>query len=68
MRPRGLPRMLASEYVGCSPRKFDDMVADGAMPTARLIGTKKVWDVYELDEKFGELPHVEDLGNDWDEG
>lgn len=65
MTPRGLSRPTAAEYVGCSPRKFDQMIQDGLMPAPRLIGTKKVWDRVELDEAFEELPHdVEE--NPWD--
>ena len=62
---RGLSRSCAAEYVGCSPRKFDQMIQDGLMPAPRLIGTKKIWDRVELDEAFEELPReLED--NDWD--
>lgn len=57
--PRGLARMFAAEYVGCSPRMFDNMVKDGTMPSPRLIGTKKIWDRYELDEYFEGLPRPE---------
>ncbi len=68
MNPRGLPRIAASEYVGCSPRKFDTMVADGNMPQPRLIGAKKVWDRVELDEFFEALPRAgEEEINEWDE-
>ena len=68
MNPRGLSRIPASEYVGCSPRKFDTMVADGDMPQPRLIGTKKVWDRLELDEYFEALPRAgEEEINEWDE-
>ncbi len=56
MTPRGLSRPIAAEYVGCSPRKFDQMIKDGLMPAPRLIGTKKIWDRVELDEAFEELP------------
>ncbi len=67
MNPRGLSRIPASEYVGCSPRKFDAMVADGAMPRPRMIGAKKVWDRVELDESFEALPRSGEQINDWDE-
>ena len=68
MNPRGLPRIAASEYIGCSPRKFDAMVAAGDMPQPRLIGAKKVWDRVELDEFFEALPRAgEDDINEWDE-
>ena len=52
--------------MGCSPRKFDQMILDGLMPAPRLIGTKKIWDRVELDEAFEELPR-EFEGGEWDE-
>ncbi len=67
MTPQGQPRIAASEYVGCSPRKFDAMVAEGNMPRPRLIGFKKVWDRVELDESFEALPRAGEQINDWDE-
>ena len=67
MTARGLPRVAASEYIGCSPRKFDAMVAAGDMPQPRLIGAKKVWDRVELDESFEALPRAGEQTNDWDE-
>ena len=68
MTARGLPRTLAAEYVGCSARKFDAMVAAGDMPQPRLIGAKKVWDRLELDEAFEALPRAgENDTNEWDE-
>ncbi len=68
MTIRGLPRVAASEYVGCSPRKFDCMVKDGDMPQPRLIGAKKVWDRLELNEFFEALPRAGEAEiNDWEE-
>ena len=66
MNARGLSRPTAAEYVGCSPRKFDQMIQDGLMPAPRLIGTKKIWDRVELDEAFEELPRELEQGK-WDE-
>ncbi|HKA80988.1 MAG TPA: hypothetical protein VKD43_13195 [Xanthobacteraceae bacterium] len=43
-------------YVGISPCKFDQMIADGRMPGARRIDGRKIWDVRELDLYFDELP------------
>ena len=65
MTPRGLPRSNAAEYVGCSPRKFDQMIDDGRMPKPRLIDSKKVWDRLELDEAFDALPRNGEE-EDWD--
>jgi hypothetical protein len=53
---RGLSRVDAALYVGVSPGKFDEMVADGRMPGPRQIDARKVWDVVELDSSFDDLP------------
>ena len=63
---RGLPAQEAALYLGCSRSKFEDMVRDGSMPKPRMIGTKRVWDRFELDEAFDALPRQEDR-NEWDE-
>lgn len=69
INPRGLPRVDAALYVGCSARMFDGLVKDSHMPAPRLIGSKKVWDIDELDECFWNLPrsHSNDDRNEWDE-
>jgi hypothetical protein len=67
---RGLSRLDAAIYVGISPTKFDQMVADGRMPGARRIDGRKVWDVCELDACFDDLPRDDDAspaGNSWDD-
>lgn len=66
--PRGLSRVCAAAYIGVSPTKFDEMVADRLMPKAIRIGGRKVWDRRKLDEAFDALD--EDDGkprNVWDE-
>ena len=63
--PRGLSRPAAAEYIGVSVSKFDEMVADGRMPTAKEIDRRKVWDRIELDEAFSALP-AESPENPWD--
>ncbi len=65
MTPRGMPRIDAATYIGCSPRKFDYMVEVGEIPEPRLVGTKKVWDRIELDESFEALPRP-GQENEWD--
>jgi hypothetical protein len=55
-------------YLGVSPSKFDAMVEDGRMPTSRLIDSRKVWDIHELDAAFDDLPHAESpsiVANSW---
>ena len=54
--PRGLNRIEASCYVGVSPTLFDRMVADGRMPQAKLINSRRVWDRLALDQAFDALP------------
>jgi hypothetical protein len=55
-------------YVGVSPGKFDQMLADGRMPAPRRIDGRKVWDIRDLDLAFEELPR-EDIaaGSSWDD-
>jgi hypothetical protein len=43
-------------YIGISPTKFDELVADGRMPCPRRIDSRKVWDVLEVDLHFDTLP------------
>jgi hypothetical protein len=67
---RGLSRTEAAMYLGISPSKFDKLVGDGRMPRPRLIDCRKVWDVYELDMAFDELPREDDpsnAGSSWDD-
>src|SRR4029078_2801811 len=54
---RGLSRTEAAMYLGISPSNFDGMVEDARMPRPRLIDGRKIWDVYELDMAFDNLPH-----------
>jgi len=44
-------------YVGISASKFDELVAAGRMPRARVIDRRKVWDIHALDAAFDELPY-----------
>ncbi len=55
--------MKAAEFCGVSPSKFDDMVDDGRMPQPVKIDARRVWDVYELDTAFSDLPRS-DQGED----
>ena len=52
---RGFNRIEAASYIGISPTKFDQLVADGRMPKAIRIDGRKVWDIRELDPAFEEL-------------
>ena len=67
---RGLSREEAAMYLGISPSKFDELVGDGRMPRPRMIDCRKVWDVYELDMAFDELPREDGpstAGSSWDD-
>ncbi|MDI6026101.1 hypothetical protein QBK99_07865 [Corticibacterium sp. UT-5YL-CI-8] len=67
---RMLSRIQAAAYVGIGLTKFDEMVADGRMPLARKIDTRRVWDVRQLDLALDRLPSEGDDSspetNDWD--
>jgi hypothetical protein len=64
---RGLSRVEAAIYLGCSPSKFDDLRKDGRVGPARLIDGRKVWDVRELDLVFEALPLESSYSADgWD--
>jgi excisionase family DNA binding protein len=54
--PRGLSREQAAEYVGVSPTKFDELVADGRMPGPKRVDGRVIWDRLQLDMAFGALP------------
>ncbi len=54
--PRGLSREEAAAYIGIGATKFDEMVADGRMPGAKRIDSRKVWDRHRLDSAFAALP------------
>jgi predicted DNA-binding transcriptional regulator AlpA len=67
---RGLSRTEAAMYLGISPSKFDGLVTDGRMPRPRIIDCRKVWDIFELDMAFDELPREDSppiAGNSWDD-
>ncbi len=66
LAPRGLGREVAARYIGISPGKFDQMVADGRMPQPRRIDGRKVWDRLAIDDAFSDLP-IEAPTNPWDE-
>ena len=64
---RGLNRVEAASYIGVGTTKFDELVATGAMPKPRCVGSRRVYDRFELDVAFDALPHEgEDAVNGWD--
>jgi len=67
---RGLSRTEAAIYLGISASKFDELVKEGRMPRPRIVDGRKVWDVYELDMAFDELPRENGpstAGSSWDD-
>ncbi len=66
LAPRGLSRPQAAAYVGVSPILFDELVADGRMPSPKLINSRVIWDRMKLDEAFVALPDRDDA-NPWDQ-
>ena len=68
VNPRGLRRPDAASYIGVSATLFDEMVDDGRMPKPREANSCTVWDRYELDQCFDELPvKGARQDNPWDE-
>jgi excisionase family DNA binding protein len=66
MERRGYPRALAAEYLGISPSFFSQLVRDGSIPGPKRIGARVVWDRYDLDEYFDNLPR-DGEANDWED-
>ena len=54
--PRGLDRAQAARWVGVGTTKFDELVAAGNMPKPKRIGGRVVWDRYQVDLAFNDLP------------
>jgi predicted DNA-binding transcriptional regulator AlpA len=69
MRPvprRGLSRDESAMYIGISAGKFDELVADGRMPTSVKIDGRKVWDLRALDLAFDAFVSESSSANSWD--
>jgi hypothetical protein len=60
-----LSRVEAAAYLGISPSKFDEMRRDGRVGPARLIDSRKVFDVRMLDDVFEALPLEDHGADDW---
>lgn len=63
--PRGLSREIAATYIGVSPSKFDQMVADGRMPKPILIDGRRVWDRIKIDRSFDALSEADADSTKW---
>ena len=64
---RGLSRQEAAEYIGVSPSKFDELRAARLIESPRLIGSRKLWDIRDLDMAFEALPREDapDMAQSW---
>lgn len=63
--PLGLSRVEAARYIGVSPTKFAQMVADRRMPKPKRIDGRNVWDRHQLDIAFTALPDDNDRDDIW---
>ena len=63
---RGLSREEAAVYIGISPSKFDELVADGKMPKPVKIDGRRVWDIRQLDLAFDALSREDSVPNSWE--
>jgi predicted DNA-binding transcriptional regulator AlpA len=59
--------LAAAAYLSVAPGTFDEMVKDGRMPRAKLLGgRRKAWDVLELDRAVESLPVNDNDDSTWD--
>jgi excisionase family DNA binding protein len=53
---RGLSEGEAAIYLSLSATFFRRLVEQGAMPRPRIAGSRRIWDIEELDLAFKALP------------
>jgi len=53
---RGLDECEAAVYLSISPSFFRKLVELRVMPRPRIVGSRRIWDVEELDLAFKSLP------------
>jgi hypothetical protein len=53
---RGLSREEAAIYLGIGSGTFDELRATGQVAEPRIIKSRKLWDIRELDMAFDALP------------
>ena len=58
LSPRLVARADAAYYVGVGTTLFDDLVRQGMMPRPKAIGSRRLWDLRELDKTIDELPEA----------
>ncbi|MFT0892924.1 helix-turn-helix transcriptional regulator [Pseudochelatococcus sp. G4_1912] len=64
---RGLGEPEAALYLGLGSSKFRQLVNEGRMPRPRLIDSRRIWDVDDLDAAFRGLPIEGDSGHEDDD-
>ncbi len=57
---RGLSESEAAIYMSLSATFFRKLVERGVMPRPRVVGSRRIWDVDELDIAFRALPREGD--------
>ena len=57
---RGLGEVEAATYLSLSASFFRRLVEQGVLPRPRLVGSRRIWDVDELDVAFRALPREGD--------
>ena len=53
---RGLSESEAAAYLSLSASFFRRLVDQGIMPRPRIAGSRRIWDIEELDVAFKSLP------------
>lgn len=53
---RGLQEAEAAVYLSLSPSLFRELVECGEMPPPRILRSRRIWDVADLDAAFRSLP------------
>jgi excisionase family DNA binding protein len=67
---RGLGETEAAVYLSLSPSFFRALVERGEMPRPRLLGSRRIWDVDDLDAAFRALPREggdDPVDESWDD-
>jgi hypothetical protein len=54
--PRGMSRDEAARYIGVGITKFDEMVADRRMPRPKRVDGRVIWDRFQIEAAFTDLP------------
>jgi hypothetical protein len=57
---RGLSREEAAIYLGVGAGMFDELRATGVVSPPRLIKSRKLWDIRDLDMAFDNLPREDE--------